>query len=207
VHDDSARQKYNVPHAHQLLTHNITLLPFTIDHLGGLGYQATQFLFGSTLPPASLKPQWEPQSFRSNPDAFTLYQHSSQQMPNAIFSTATHKWNIGSPQHQRFGRTYHTFTPTQWATQALALNLCKALSHHLLTHKNRLMTHAAHQRRTQKQTTSTPIPPFYLPPPPFLPPSPTTLPVDLPFATDTIYTLHPFDPDFAVVVCWWLGGT
>jgi hypothetical protein len=47
VHNDSAKQKYNVPHAHQLLTHNIALLPFTIDHLGGIGHQATQFLFGT----------------------------------------------------------------------------------------------------------------------------------------------------------------
>lgn len=45
VHDDSAKQKFNVPHAYALSSHNIILLPITIDHLGGLGPFATRNLF------------------------------------------------------------------------------------------------------------------------------------------------------------------
>jgi hypothetical protein len=189
VHDFSARQKYNVPHAHLLLTHNIILLPFTIDHLGGLGFQATQFLFGTDVPAASQPPQWNTTSFRTNPAALDLFHHGDKHTPRAILSKASHQWNLESPERQKFGRTYHTFTPTQWATQALSLNLCKALTHHLITHSRRLLTHDAHQRPTQKNSNATTVAPFYLPPPPFLLPSQTAL--DLPLASDTLLLASP----------------
>jgi hypothetical protein len=114
VHHNSAKQKYNVPHAHQLLTHNIALLPFTIDHLGSIGYyQATQVLFRSTLPAASQLPHTT--SFCSNQAALDLFNHSIPPLiPTTILTT--HRWNLGSPHRQPFGCTYHTFTPTQWAT-------------------------------------------------------------------------------------------
>jgi hypothetical protein len=181
VHDDSAKMKYNVPHAHQLYCQNISLLPFTVDHLGGIGHIATQFLFGDSIPSSSLPPQWIQNSFRTNPAAYTLLLHSTKNTPHAVLQKANHQWHSGTSPPTRFGRTYHTYTPSQWATQALALNLSKALTHHLLLHTNRILTQTTHQRKTQRQTQYTTIPPFYLPPPPFLNPSETT--IDLPTAT------------------------
>jgi hypothetical protein len=177
VHDDSTKLKFNVPHAHHLRYQGISLLPFTIDHLGGLGYQATNFLFGSQsqIPAASQPPEWTTSTFRTNPEAYTLYKDSLDTIPSGILlPSATHNWQLRSPRPPRFGRTYHTYTPTQWATQALALNLTKTLSQHIITHRNRILTHTEHQRRIHKQT-STLQAPYYLPPPPFLLPSDTTL--------------------------------
>jgi hypothetical protein len=147
VHDDSTKLKYNIPHAHHLRHQAIAILPFTIDHLGGLGYQATTFLFGDQpqIPSAGQPPNWLPSHFRNNPEAYALYEDSTNIIPSGILPTATHNWQLGSPKSSRFGRTYHTYTPTQWATQALALNLTKALSHHILSHRNRITTFTANQ--------------------------------------------------------------
>jgi hypothetical protein len=48
VHDESAMQKFNVPHAFALLTHNVIILPMTYDHLGGIGSFAADFFFGTS---------------------------------------------------------------------------------------------------------------------------------------------------------------
>jgi hypothetical protein len=80
VHDDNAKQKFNVPHPYTLFAHNILLLlPISIlDHLGRLGPFATAFFFGtntSTKIPASAPfLTWSPQTFPHNPDAYLLYQ-------------------------------------------------------------------------------------------------------------------------------------
>jgi hypothetical protein len=173
VHDVSTKQKYNVPHAHHLQQQGIALLPFTIDHLGGLGFQATNFLFGhhAIFLPVHSEPSWTTQNFRTNPPAIDLYHFSKTHIPQAILSKATRNWNQRSSQSTRFGSTYHTYTPESWATQALALNLTKALLHHLLTHIRRIQTFEAHQRKIHKQLSLTQPPPYYLPPPPFLLPS------------------------------------
>jgi hypothetical protein len=186
VHDDSAKLKFNVPHAHHLRYQGISLLPFMIDHLGGLGYQATDFLFGSQsqIPAASLPPEWTTSTFRTNPEAYALFQDSLDTIPSGILPSATHHWQLGYPKPPRFGRTYHTYTPTQWATQALALNLTKTLSQHIITHRNRILTHSEHQRRIHKQATTLSAP-YYLPPPPFLLPSDTTLEPTAQLATES----------------------
>jgi hypothetical protein len=70
VHDDSAKQMFNVPHAYALVTHNIILLPITIDHHGGLGPFATSFFFGQnnpTITVAAPPPSWSSQTFTHNP--------------------------------------------------------------------------------------------------------------------------------------------
>jgi hypothetical protein len=64
IHDESVGQKFIVPQAYALHTHNIILLPFTIDHLGRLGPFATTFLFGdltsAIIPAAGPLPIWTP---------------------------------------------------------------------------------------------------------------------------------------------------
>jgi hypothetical protein len=126
VHDESARQKFNVPHAYALLTHNIILLPFTIDHLGCLGSFATTFLFGdpttAIIPTASSIPKWTPQSFLRNPDAYLLYLRTIERCHKNILHSANHNWNMGdgSPNKTsiRFNLSHrHTFImghPNSW---------------------------------------------------------------------------------------------
>jgi hypothetical protein len=76
VHDERARQKFNVPHAFALLTHNIILLPMTFNHLGGTGSFTTEFLFGSSqhqmINTSNPAPNWSPQNFQHNPDAYLV---------------------------------------------------------------------------------------------------------------------------------------
>jgi hypothetical protein len=79
VHDDSAQQKFNVPHAYALFAHNILLLPNTTDHLGGLlGPFATSLFFGNStltkIPTSAPFPTWSLHTFPHNPDAYLLYQ-------------------------------------------------------------------------------------------------------------------------------------
>jgi hypothetical protein len=157
VHDVSTKQqynKYNVPHAHHLQQQGIALFPFTINHQGGLGFQATNFLFGhhSIFLPVHSEPSWTTQNFCTNPPAIDLYHYSKTHIPPQaiLLPKATKNWNQRSFQSTTcFGRTYHTYTPESWATQALALNLTKALIHHLLTHMRRIQTFEAHQRKIQ----------------------------------------------------------
>jgi hypothetical protein len=154
VHDESARQKFNVPHAYALLTHNIILLPFTLDHLGGLGSFATTFLFGdpttAIIPTASSIPKWTPQSFFRNPDAYLLYLRTIERCPKNILHSANHNWNMGAQTRRPFGSTYHTATPSSWAIQTLGLNLVKALAHHCHYSMGKISQHAATQRPLYK---------------------------------------------------------
>jgi hypothetical protein len=156
VHDDSARQKFNVPHAYALHTHNIILLPFTIDHLGGLGPFATTFFFGdlasATIPSAGSFPIWTPQSFPKNPDAYLLYRRTIDHCPKDILHSANHHWNSGAQVKRPFGSTYHTATPSLWAIQTLGLNIVKALSHHCQTTIAKIQNNAATQRPLYKNS-------------------------------------------------------
>jgi hypothetical protein len=149
VHDDSARQKFNVPHAYALHTHNIILLPFTIDHLGGLGSFATTFLFGdlasAIIPAAGKPPIWTPQSFPKNPDAYLLFHRTIDHCPTNLLHSATHHWNSGAQIKRPFGSTYHTATPSLWAIQTLGLTIIKALSHHCHNTIEKIQHHAETQ--------------------------------------------------------------
>jgi hypothetical protein len=142
-------------------------------------------------PVASL-PTFTANSFRSNPDGYDLFHDSTKHSPTAILPKASHYWHQSTHQPARYGSTYHTHTPTQWATQALALNLSKALALHLLHNLSRITSHIAHQRRTQRQANTATPAPFYLPPLPFLLPSP--LIPNVPTATETLLPSASFPP-------------
>jgi hypothetical protein len=168
VHDDSARQKFNVPHAFAILSHNLILLPMTFDHLGGIGPFATDFLFGakqkSLVTTAAPLPTWSPLSFPQNPDAYLLYQRTLSHTPKNILSQADFHWQAGSHQHRTYGKTYHSSTPSAWATQTLGLNLTQGLAQHCHNAIEKLIHHCQTQRTTYRrsQQHSNVYSPFFL---------------------------------------------
>jgi hypothetical protein len=156
VHDESAKQKFNVPHAYAIHTHNIILLPIMIDHLGGLGPFATTFFFGTlptaVIPSAAPIPSWTPFTFPNNPDAYLLFRRTLEQCPTNILSSATHNWNLGTPTKRPFGSTYHTATPSSWAIQTLGLNMVKALAHHCHNAMEKITHHTQARRPLYNKT-------------------------------------------------------
>jgi hypothetical protein len=160
VHDESARQKFNVPHAFALLTHNVIILPMTFDHLGGIGSFAADFFFGTshqtTINASGPNPEWSPQSFPHNPDAYLLYQRTTTQAPKNILSRADFHWFQGSQQYRTYGPTYHTASPSAWATQTLGLNVVQGLAQHCHNSIEKIVHHCQTQRtayrKTQQQT-------------------------------------------------------
>jgi hypothetical protein len=105
----------------------------TFDHLGGIGSFVEQFFFGtsqSLITASTQIPTWSPQSFPNNPDAYILYQRTTTQTPKNILSRADFHWFHGSHQSRPYGPTYHTASPSAWATQTLALNLTQGLAQH-----------------------------------------------------------------------------
>jgi hypothetical protein len=156
VHDDSARQKFNVSHSFALLSRNVTIVPITFDHLGGTGPFAVNFFYGlstnNMITPVAPLPQWSPQSFPRNPDAYLLYKRTLSQSPKNVFTTADHFWRQGNPYQRSFGSTYHTATPSSWATQTLGLNLVKGLAQHCHNTIEKIIHHAQTQRITYKRS-------------------------------------------------------
>ena len=117
----------------ELSANNTAIIPFSIDHLGGIGTFAHSLLFGkkhhhaTPTPPPPLSPiRFE------HPDIQASF-HRSAQLDIAFFLTANATWtnlNRTLPSPIRYGTTYRTATPLQWAFQNLALNFSFALSHH-----------------------------------------------------------------------------
>jgi hypothetical protein len=114
-------------------TADIALLPFTVDHLGGLGYFSHRLLFHEKDPPfpAPPPPNFLPTHF-SHPHAYRAYSTLLKSTPG-VLSQANYEWSQLRPHHPtRFGQTYHTSTPQQWALQCFSLNLSHGLASHLL---------------------------------------------------------------------------
>jgi hypothetical protein len=156
VHNESARQKFNVPHAFALLTHNVILLPMTFDYLGGIGSFGAEFFFGTsreqTIMASNQSPMWSPQSFPHNPDAYLLYQRTTTQSPTNILSRADFHWFHGSQQYRTYGPTYHTASPSAWATQTLGLNLTQGLAQHCHNAIDKIIQHYQTKRLTFRKT-------------------------------------------------------
>lgn len=174
AHHDKAHTKFSTPCISHLHDTGIYLLPFTVDHLGGLGPFSSTFFFGSP-DPAFPEPSWtQSANFPSNPAAFRAYTITHDHAPRNLFSSADAAWRSAHPPGQpvpRFGSTYHTHTPSQWASQALGLNISLALATHLSRGISRLLSHDM-SRRKLEQNSSVATTPFRAPPPPFLPPGP-----------------------------------
>ena len=182
VHEMSARSKFCVPHASALLANGISVLPFTVDHLGGIGCFGCNFLFGSTtnahVQPAAPKPPWTPANFPRRQDAFLLCKQL-ENMPTAILPKANQTWRMAT-NNARYGSTYRTHLPAQWATQALALNMSVALTKHIQEHTRNCLQKTLQQRSITKKTLRRNMPRFSSPPIPFLLPGATFHDIPMP---------------------------
>ena len=130
AHHDSCHKKFSVDYAPHLISQGIFLLPFTVDHLGGLGPFAHSFLYSNEcqVQPASTAPNWSSNNFRL-PSTFDLYQNALYS-PKALLPFTDSAWSTTSSS-KPFGSSYHTHYPSQWATQTLGLNTSMALAKHL----------------------------------------------------------------------------
>ena len=143
AHEGSARRKF-IGRTSQvdaallmadLNANHITLLPFTIDHLGGLGHFTHSFLFGPHPPtqfPTIPKPPWtHPNHFPHTP-AFFAYQRALH-APPSLLPSASRAWKNQTRNTHRFGSSRSTTSPSHWAIQTLSLNISLALTSHLNT--------------------------------------------------------------------------
>jgi hypothetical protein len=102
-----------------------TLIPFTIDPYGSLGYFTNRLLYD---PPPPDKPPWTQLiDFTSKP-AYQAYLKALTCSPHAFLQVANSKYDAITP----FGHTHSTRTPEQWATQILGLNFVSASALFLL---------------------------------------------------------------------------
>ena len=142
AHEGSARRKF-IGRTSQvdaallmadLNANHITLLPFTVDHLGGFGYFTHMLLFGTTtthppFPPPPAPPWTHPNHFPHTPAFFTFQRalHS----PHSLLPLASRAWKSQTRNTHRFGTSRTTTSPSQWAVQTLALHISLALTTHL----------------------------------------------------------------------------
>lgn len=126
----------------QLNHHGITLYPFSVDHLGGIGPLARSLLFKQARSPF-LSEDATTRNFPHEPalQAFS----AANDNPLAILTTATSAWTYMYHRNttQYFGSTHASKTPSQWAVQVLALNISKSISLHLYKHaQTHYLTHS-----------------------------------------------------------------
>jgi len=103
----------------ELNANSMVLFPLSVDHLGGLGPSAQTFLYGTPPPPTHAIP---PDKF-NNAHAWTAYCNTrTNHTPKGLLPAADLQWRKHHPM-RRFGQSYHTQLPSQWATQLLGLNI------------------------------------------------------------------------------------
>ena len=123
-----------------LVNQNIILLPFTVDHLGGLGTCGHRFYFGPD-PHKAPDPTLSPPRDRNG--ALLYARAYGPHAPTDLFRRADENWTRLHP-FTRYGRSYHTSLPSHWAQQFLGLNLTVLLTTHL---SSRLRSLESHHRR------------------------------------------------------------
>ena len=176
AHHAGVRRKYlNDPDVTLLNTKEIILLPFTYDSFGSPGYFARRLLLSddsTSLPPAP-KPPWTNDKLSSapnaisHPEAYHAYccaLHPS--LPTTLLPLADKWWHDNYPSH-KFGDSYHTSTPTQWALQTLAINISIAIAAHASSSIS-----LTKQAQTQSKCASLAIPLVRNPPLDFRAPGP-----------------------------------
>jgi hypothetical protein len=116
---------------------NYALIPFTIDHLGRLGYSAHEFLGMPTTPFPPTKPPWNKTTdlSRTNEFAYKAYTFANKS-PQHLLHGVNAIWRELSSDP--YGDTYHTATPSIWFQQTVSLNISIALARHLINARNRL---------------------------------------------------------------------
>ena len=139
IHHHAARNKFTHDTTTTALinTNNLLLLPFSIDHLGGLGHFAHNFFFGAppwySLSPSN-PPSWPtPQLGRSDrclphTDGFLAFNNLLQFAPsNLIHAAQTRSQSTPAPFQQSL-RRHATLTLGHAITTALAQHVLDALS-------------------------------------------------------------------------------
>ena len=115
----------------------IALIPFTIDHLGGIGPSAHSFLFHPRSAPFPPPPPHPPNN-RLRP-IHPLTRARAESTHLHLLTKATQQWSSPTISQRSIGSTYHSQSPSQWALQMLSVNFCHAFSSHL--------KHALHRAR------------------------------------------------------------
>lgn len=167
-----------------LNAHHIALIPFTVDHLGGLGPFAATLLFTPSDSPITQPPPTPITAFN--------FQHRSAEIAHdvALDSSlhvahhANREWSRTHPT-TRFGQTYHTMTPQQWSLQSLSLNISHGLGQYL----QGALTALSHAKKSSP--TSPPRTIFYGPTPFSFRPH---VPVLTAAAPPTLHTFHTQPP-------------
>ena len=154
AHLQSIRSKFLGPN-HEAIVHSLfipamlhagtTIVPFSVDPLGGLGPTAHALLFGTQFDPPPPLPKGL--SFQL-PHANLAYQQYKS-LPTGILNLATSNWIKSCPK--TLDPEIKAFTPTKWARQSLGLNLVTALAKHLhrALHKVRQASAQATHTRTR----------------------------------------------------------
>ena len=105
------------------------MIPFTIDHLGGLGPMAYSFLFDRKEAPfVCSAPLPSTARLCSNMRLDATHQRAIA-TPVHLLTRANQHWSAQSSRS--IGSTYHAQSPTQWALQMLSVNFSRAFSTHI----------------------------------------------------------------------------
>jgi hypothetical protein len=130
------RRRYDesrIASLNNLVTQNILLLPFIVDHLGGLGPLAHRFLYGvdSDRAPAPTLPRRS----EMNPCCLTLFNRAYGPLGAVnLLGRADEQWLAKNPDERYSPSYHHTSLPSQWATQFLGLNITAALTSRIIAH-------------------------------------------------------------------------
>ena len=175
THQDAARDKFcrDPTTAQHLYDNGVYLLPFTVDHLGGLGSFAENLLFPSehqphlfhpAKPPTWNDPHFGKNSHRSSahPQAFALFQETTHAPANLLTAANKETKKFCYPEA-------HIYSMGHFAKASLSHAIVTSLA----VHVNNRMT-AIHQYHTTRQKRTTqlqnlsrphfaPITPIYSP--------------------------------------------
>jgi hypothetical protein len=113
-----------------LTANHIALVPFTVDHLGGLGHFAIALLFAPHDSPIQVPPK-TPIAAYNFQHAYAVTAHDTALASSLhVAHHANQQWANTQPT-TRFGQTFHTMTPQQWTLQSLSLNISHGLGKYL----------------------------------------------------------------------------
>ena len=175
THQDAARDKFcrDPTTAQHLYDNGVYLLPFTVDHLGGLGSFAEHLLFPSEHQPhlfhPGKPPTWDDPHFGKNslrssahPQAFALFQETTHAPANLLTAANKETKRFCYPEA-------HLYSMGHFAKASLSHAIVTSLAIHVNNHMTAIhQYHTARQKRTtQLQNLSrpffAPITPIYSP--------------------------------------------
>jgi hypothetical protein len=108
------------------------LIPFTVDHLGGIGPFAAHFLFHPSHSPLTAPPPTPLAAYKFVRQSACIAHDVALRSSLHLAHHADLHWSQSRPG-VRFGRTFHTMTPQQWCFQSLSLNIAQGLGTYLQT--------------------------------------------------------------------------